>query len=96
MTDQYPTPETEVPRGDHAAGRCPYCDRPFRTTRLKKLHVGEIHADESTDEEWATYEDAREAERDDLFTYHFRVVITLGVTYAIMVLVLMVLLGGKV
>ncbi len=96
MTSQYPTPETEVPPGDHPAAWCPHCDRPFRGTRLRNLHVGETHADACSDEELAAYEAAREAERDDLFTYHFRVVMTLGVTYAIMVLVLMVLLGGKI
>lgn len=95
MTDATPIPETDVPDGESVAARCSYCDRPFSEARLCELHVGETHGDRCTDAEWTTYESAREAERDDLFTYHFLVVITLGVTYVVMVLVAMILLGGK-
>ena len=90
------TPETRVPPGDSPAARCQHCDRPFRTEHLKRLHVGEEHPDAATDSERSEYESALEIERDDLFTYQLRVVIALGVTYAMMVIVLMVLLGGNV
>lgn len=95
MSGEWPVPETAVEPADRPAPGCPYCDRPFTTPRLRDLHVGEIHPGACTPGEWKAYEEARAAERDDLFTYHINVVIALGVIYALMVLALMVLLGGK-
>ncbi len=88
------TPTTLVPADADVAARCPYCERPFVEERLRDLHVGETHRERCTDTERETYEQAREAERDDLFTYHIYVVIALGLIYALMVLGLMVLLSG--
>lgn len=62
--------------------RCPYCNRPFRTIRLKSLHVGESHPDDATTEELEVFEKAVELEEDDLFFFHIKVVIALGVIYA--------------
>lgn len=88
-------PDTDVPPGEEPAARCPYCDRPFRTTHLQALHLGEAHEGRLTSNEREAYEAALESERDELFTYQLRVVIALGVTYAIMVILLMVILGGS-
>lgn len=87
-------PDTRVPAAADVAAHCPYCERPFGQERLRDLHVGERHRETCTDTERETYERAREAERDDLFTYHIYVVIALGLIYAFMVLGLMVLLSG--
>ncbi|WP_254545930.1 DUF7410 domain-containing protein [Halomarina pelagica] len=64
---------TRVPDGEPAV-RCPYCGRPFPRERLRTLHVGERHADASTDGERAAAETAAEAEADDLFVYHLKVI----------------------
>jgi len=87
-------PETELPDAETPAARCPYCDRPFDGERARDLHVGERHAGEATDVELETYEEAREAERDELFMYHVKVVVALGVIYSVVVLVYMAALGS--
>lgn len=84
--------ETDVPAGETPADSCPYCDRPFRTERLRTLHVGEQHPDACTDEELGAYREARERERDDLFTFHFQVVFAVGFVYFVLVLLLVILL----
>jgi hypothetical protein len=88
------SPETRVPADAEPPARCPHCRRPFPTVHLKRLHVGEVHADEASELEHDEYEAALEEERDRLFGYQLRVTIALGVTYAIMVIVLMVVVGG--
>jgi hypothetical protein len=90
MTD---VPETTLPDDETARARCPHCDQPFHTTHLRDLHVGERHPSAMTDVERTAYEAALEVERDELFGYQLRVVIVLGVTYAMMVILLMVLVG---
>lgn len=85
---------TEVPADVEPAGRCPYCQRPFPTERRLSLHLGEIHEDVLTDSEQAAYEEALAAERDDLFYFHMKVVVVLGVLYALTVLLYMVALGS--
>ncbi|PSP78211.1 hypothetical protein BRC81_08815 [Halobacteriales archaeon QS_1_68_20] len=64
---------------------CPYCDRPFRRERLRDLHVGEVHPAECTDEEYAAYETALDDEKDDLFTFHMQIVVTLGLLFFVFV-----------
>lgn len=86
-------PETRIPNGAPVA-RCPHCDRPFADEHLRDLHLGEVHGATVNPSEQAAYESALEVERDRLFGYQLRVVIVLGVTYAVMVIVLMVLLSG--
>lgn len=74
MSRRSPTEAFEVPRGEEPAARCPHCDRPFRTERLRDLHVVECHPDEATDEERERYETAREDEDDELFVFHLKIV----------------------
>jgi hypothetical protein len=85
-------PETTVP-ADSDADRCPYCDQPFPEGSRLALHVGERHGDACTDAEWTAYESARDEEGDELFMYHLRVIAALGVLYAVLVLVYMIVLA---
>ena len=64
----------DVPEGEEPAARCPHCGRPFQRERFRDLHVGEAHADELHDEERERYEEADEAEDDDLFVFHLKIV----------------------
>jgi len=60
----------EVPP-DTTAVACPRCGRPFARERHRDLHLGVDHRD-LDDDERAAYEDAREAETDEL--RRFRIV----------------------
>jgi len=88
----FPEPETEVPDDETPATTCPYCDRPFRNDHARDLHVGEHH--DPTDPERERYEAALERERDDLWLFHARAVVGLGVIYAATVILYMVVLGS--
>jgi uncharacterized C2H2 Zn-finger protein len=79
------TSEVRVPDGETPA-RCPYCARPFRTERLRALHLGDVHAADCTDDQRRDYEDAKEAEREDLFLFHLKVVAALVAMYAVFLL----------
>lgn len=79
-TVELPIPETDTTGIDDVVS-CPYCDRPFRTTRLRDLHVGEVHLDACTDEERSAYETAFEDEEDDLFIFHMKMVLALGLLF---------------
>ncbi len=79
-TFEVPVPETDAADVEDPA-RCPYCNRPFRTERLRDLHVGEVHPRACTDEEYAAYEAAFEDEKDDMFTFHMKIVVTLGLLF---------------
>ena len=96
MTDHAPTldpaRDTAVPDGETVVARCPYCRRPFRREHARDLHVGERH--DPTDEERERYESAREQERDDLWLFHAKAVIALGVIYAATVILYMAVLGS--
>ena len=85
---------TSVPPGEQPAGRCDRCGRPFVEERALALHRGEVH-DSLTDDERAAYEAARDEEADDLFFFHIRVVVALGVMYAMGVVLYMVVLGNN-
>jgi len=69
-----PTSDFDVPAGEEPAARCPYCARPFKEERFCALHVGEAHLAEASDEEIDRYEAAEDAEEDDLFVFHLKVV----------------------
>ena len=73
--------EIRVP-DDETPVQCPECGRPFRTERLRALHVGDIHGSDCTDEQREAYEEAREAEHEDLFYYHIKIVAALVAVYA--------------
>jgi len=90
-------PTIDVPDGETPAAQCPYCERPFRSEHARDLHVGEFHEGESlTDEERARYDDALDAERDDLWLFHAKAVVGLGTTYAATVILYMVVLGSGI
>ncbi|PSP87953.1 hypothetical protein BRC90_09150 [Halobacteriales archaeon QS_4_69_34] len=86
-------PPTTVPAGETPAARCPHCARPFRTERLCALHLGERHRAALTDGERAAHDDARDAEGDELFVFHLKVVGAITALYAGMVLAYMIVLG---
>jgi hypothetical protein len=90
----FPEPATHVPDGEEPAATCPYCDRPFRSEHARDLHVGERH--DPTDAERERYEAALEQERDDLWLFHARAVVGLGVTYTVTVILYMVVLGSGI
>ncbi|MDY6817590.1 MAG: DNA-binding protein [Halobacteriales archaeon] len=85
--------DTAVPDGETPAATCPYCDRPFRSERSRDLHLGRSHPDQCSETEWGAYEAADEEERDELFFFHMKVVVALGVLYSVGVLVYMVVLS---
>ena len=86
-------PAFEVPVGEEPAATCDRCGRPFPTTTHHDLHLGEVHGDELTEREQDRYEDALEAETDELFVYHLKVIAGLASLYAVLVLVYMVVLS---
>jgi hypothetical protein len=69
-----PAVEVAVPPGERPAARCPYCDRPFTAERLRALHVGERHPGAASPAEREAHAAAREAEADELFVYHLKVI----------------------
>ncbi|MFB6227947.1 MAG: DNA-binding protein [Halobacteriales archaeon] len=87
-------PDIDVPSAETPTAECQHCGRPFDTERARDLHVGKCHAEAATEAEMAAYEDAEETERDELFFFHFKVVVSLGVVYAVLVIVYMAALGG--
>lgn len=89
------TTDTEVPE-DREAIDCPYCGRPFADARSRHLHVGEEHPEECTEKEREAYEDADEAEKEDLFVYHLKAVVIIGVLWAAFVILYMVALGSNI
>lgn len=94
MAREDPEPEFDLPPGETPVARCPHCERPFRSERARDLHVGEAHAADCSASEADAHEAAREAERDDLFYFHLRVVFALGLLYAGTVVLYMVALGS--
>lgn len=87
--------ESRVP-GDREGpvAECPYCGRPFDGSRARTLHVVEAHPEAATDAERAAYEAADEAEREELFVYHLKAVVVIGLTWAAFVILYMVALGS--
>ncbi|MFC4407447.1 hypothetical protein [Haloarchaeobius iranensis] len=86
-------PGFELPDGEEPAATCERCARPFPTTMHHDLHLGEVHAEALTGRERERYEDALEAETDELFVYHLKVIAALAGMYAVLVLVYMVVLS---
>jgi NAD-dependent SIR2 family protein deacetylase len=99
-TDQDPTAvtaaDTDVPPDREAPAACPYCDRPFASVRARNLHVGEVHPEQCTDAERRAYEDADDQEMDELFLYHIKAVVVIGVTWGLVVMLYMVALGSGI
>jgi uncharacterized C2H2 Zn-finger protein len=74
MSDRLPTEVFAIPEGETPTIRCPYCKQPFRSERIRDLHLGEAHLFECDEELFDNYEAAVEAESDDLFVFHLKVV----------------------
>ena len=89
-----PDPDVDVPPGETPAAECRHCGRQFDTERALDLHVGKCHEEAATDAEIDAYETATETERDELFFYHVKIVVALGVVYAVLVIVYMAALGS--
>lgn len=83
--------ETRVVEDEAAA--CPYCDRPLPSSRLRALHLGEEHAEAMTAADREAYEAARDAETDELFVFHLKVIGAIAFMYAVFVLAYMVALS---
>lgn len=83
-------PPVEIPAGETPACECAHCGRPFGSERARDLHMGEHHADDLDRVERDAVEAAKEAERDDLFFFHIKTVVALGVIYSAMVILYMV------
>jgi len=94
MNRKLPDPLTRVPTDEEPTATCPHCERPFRSVHARDLHVGERHESDATGTESERYERALETERDDLWFFHAKAVVGLGVTYAASVILYMVVLGG--
>jgi hypothetical protein len=86
------TPEFDVPDGAPTA-ECPYCGQPFKSRRLWALHLGERHPGECTVAEGDAVGDATDEELDDLCIFHIKVVATLALLCAALVLAYMAVLG---
>lgn len=73
--------EYEVPADEEPAARCPYCDRPFKSTEYATFHVGVSHPEECTEAERDRFEEARDDEEYDLFTFHVKATVGVLFTY---------------
>jgi len=85
-------PPTDVPAEDEHV-RCPYCDRPFQWAERRDLHVGEVHEGAMSEDERSAYGAAVESERDEMWLYHFKIVVVLLVLYMLTGLLYLVTLG---
>lgn len=79
---------------DETVLECPYCERPFADERQRDLHLGEVHGDVIDEERRDAYETALDAERDDLWLYHFKAVVMLLVIYMATGLLYLIVLSG--
>lgn len=66
--------KTVVPADESPSAHCPYCGHPFATEELCALHLGERHRDDWTDEQRERYESAYDAESNQLFIFHLKVI----------------------
>jgi hypothetical protein len=75
---------------DEEPVRCPRCERPFRTEQYRDLHLAEHGLDSLSDLEREAYRAALDAEDDDLFVFHLKVVAALSILYTVLILAYMV------
>lgn len=78
--DAAPSAEYDVPPDDEPVV-CPHCDRPFRSERYATFHVGLEHPAACTEAEREAYEEARDDESFDLFTFHVKAAVTVFLVY---------------
>lgn len=57
--------KVDVP-SDQSCETCPYCGRPFPTTKILTLHKGRAHRENLSEEERAAVREARKTEADEL------------------------------
>jgi hypothetical protein len=74
MADRIDANAIAIPDDEEPAGRCPFCERPFRHDRFLDLHLGQAHSPECDEDQIQRYEEANDAESDDLFVFHLKVV----------------------
>lgn len=70
----------EVP-DDAPTHSCPYCNRPFRTERLRKLHVGLDHPELIDDDERDAFQDAYLDENEEIGLFRLKVLAVLVLIY---------------
>jgi hypothetical protein len=87
---EWATRHASVEGEEPPAAVCVHCGRPFRRTRYYHLHLGVDHEGDLDPTERDAYAAAEEAEDEDLFVYHLKVVAALSTTWAVFVLGYMV------
>ncbi|MFC6717222.1 hypothetical protein ACFQGT_05980 [Natrialbaceae archaeon GCM10025810] len=75
-----PGVEYDVPP-DEDPTVCPYCGRPFRSERYAAFHLGLEHPAECSADEREAYEEARDDESFELFTFHVKAAVTVFLVY---------------
>lgn len=90
MTEQPIHPDVRLSDSQESIQRCPYCDRPFSSDRSHDLHLGEKHAERLTETERTRHEDAHEEEEEEMFIYHIKMVVLIGILWAGVVVLYMV------
>ncbi|SEW09099.1 DUF7410 domain-containing protein [Natrinema salifodinae] len=73
--------EYEVPADEPPAATCPYCGRPFRSERYATFHVGVEHAEVCSEAERDAFDEERDDEEYELFTFHFKAAVTVFLVY---------------
>lgn len=61
--------------------RCPHCAYPFRTERLRLLHLGVAHEETLDEATRERYEEEFDDETHDLFTLHVKLTIAIMLLY---------------
>jgi hypothetical protein len=82
MTEQPIHPDVRLSDSHESVQQCPYCERPFSSTRTHDLHLGEKHAERLGETEHIQYEEASEEEEEELFIYHIKMVVLIGILWA--------------
>ncbi|WP_254524854.1 DUF7410 domain-containing protein [Natrinema caseinilyticum] len=73
--------EYDVPADETPGATCPYCSRPFRSERYVTFHIGVEHADVCSPDEREAFDDERDDEEYELFTFHFKAAISVFLVY---------------
>ncbi|WP_435119769.1 DUF7410 domain-containing protein [Halolamina sp. C58] len=90
MTEQPIHPDVRLTDERESVQRCPYCDRPFSDDRAHDLHLGEKHGERLGESERTRYEDASEEEEEEIFIFHIKMVVLIGIMWAAVVMLYMV------
>ncbi|WP_217920481.1 hypothetical protein [Halolamina sp. CBA1230] len=90
MTEQPIHPDVRLSDSHESVQQCPYCDRPFTSDRTHDLHLGEKHEERLGETERVQYEEASEEEEEEIFIFHIKMVILIGILWAAVVMLYMV------